>query len=183
MFISTAYAQDAAGAGGGLQAMLPLILIFVVFYFLLIRPQQKKMKEHKAMLGAVRRGDKVVTGGGIVGTVTKVDNDLEVTVEIAKDIKVKVHRSLLSSVISKTQPAADAAPANENRSSGGGLSGIGKMFGFGGGGQAPANQAPANEPADEPANEPADEPADEPANEPADDDDVEGDAKSDDKKD
>ena len=95
MFISEAFAQTAggAGAGGAFQAFLPLILIFVVFYFLLIRPQQKKMKQHREMLDAIRRGDKVVTGGGIMGTVTKVDSDTEVTVEIAKDVKVKVQRS------------------------------------------------------------------------------------------
>ena len=85
MFISPAYAQDAGGGGlGGIEALLPLVLIFVVFYFLLIRPQQKKMKQHKEMLGAIRRGDKVVTGGGIIGAVTKVANDGELTVEIAE---------------------------------------------------------------------------------------------------
>jgi len=137
MFISNAYAQAAGGGGGsGLEAMLPLILIFVVFYFLLIRPQQKKMKQHKEMLGAMRRGDKVVTGGGIMGTIIKVDSDDEVTVEIAKDVKVKVQRSLVSGVISKTQPVSGgAAPANENKTGGG----LGKMFGFGGGGQQAAN--------------------------------------------
>ena len=84
MFISPAYAQAAGASGGGeaFQAFLPLILIFVVFYFLLIRPQQKKMKQHREMLAAVRRGDKVITGGGIIGTVTKVENDEELTVEI-----------------------------------------------------------------------------------------------------
>ena len=108
MFVSPAYAQAAeGGGGGGLEAFLPLILIFVVFYFLLIRPQQKKMKEHKAMLGAVRRGDKVVTGGGIIGTITKVIDENEVTVEIADGVKVRVQRGLISSVLSKTQPVND----------------------------------------------------------------------------
>ena len=108
-FISPAYAQAAGGAGGagGLEAMFPLILIFVVFYFLLIRPQQKKAKEHKAMLEAVRRGDKVVTGGGIVGTVTKVIDDHEVSVEIAEGVKVRVQRALIASVLSKTEPVND----------------------------------------------------------------------------
>ncbi len=105
MFVSPAYAQDAAGGGGGgIEAFLPLILIFVVFYFLLIRPQQKKVKQHKAMLGAIRRGDKVVTGGGIFGTVTKVIDDHEVTVEIAAGVKVRVERGLISSVMAKTEP-------------------------------------------------------------------------------
>ena len=108
-FISPAYAQAAGGAGGasGLEAMFPLILIFVVFYFLLIRPQQKKAKEHKAMLEAVRRGDKVVTGGGILGTVTKVSDDQEITVEIADGVKVRVQRGLLAAVLSKTEPVKE----------------------------------------------------------------------------
>jgi preprotein translocase subunit YajC len=110
MFVSPAYAQAAeGGGGGGLEAFLPLILIFVVFYFLLIRPQQKKMKEHKAMLGTVRRGDKIVTGGGIIGTITKVIDEIEVTVEIADGVKVRVQRGLISSVLSKTQPVNDDA--------------------------------------------------------------------------
>ncbi|MEQ8505975.1 MAG: preprotein translocase subunit YajC [Rhodospirillales bacterium] len=108
MLISPAYAQAAGGAGGGgIEAFLPLILIFVIFYFLLIRPQQKKMKEHKGMLEAVRRGDKVVTGGGIIGTVTKVNEGDEVVVEIAEGIKVKVRKSTLASVESKSEPQAD----------------------------------------------------------------------------
>jgi len=114
-FISPAYAQAAGGAGGasGLEAMFPLILIFVVFYFLLIRPQQKKAKEHKAMLEAVRRGDKVVTGGGIIGTVTKVSDDQEVTVEIADGVKVRVQRGLLAAVLSKTEPVKEGKKANK----------------------------------------------------------------------
>lgn len=108
MFISTAYAQAAAGApGGGMESLMslaPLVLIFVVFYFLLIRPQQKKLKEHKSMLDALRRGDKVVTGGGIVGSVVKVADD-EVTVEIASGVQVRVLRPTITSVLAKTEPA------------------------------------------------------------------------------
>jgi len=128
MFISEAYAQAAGGAGGGgaFQAFLPLILIFVVFYFLLIRPQQKKMKQHREMLDAIRRGDKVVTGGGIMGTVTKVDSDTEVTVEIAKDVKVKIQRGTISAVVNRTEPVGGAA--NDQQKSGGFLGGL-----FGGG--------------------------------------------------
>jgi len=108
MFVTPAYAQAAAGGGGGgLEAFLPLILIFVVFYFLLIRPQQKKMKDHKSMLEAVRRGDKVVTGGGIIGTITKVIDDNELSVEIADGVKVRVQRGLISSVLSKTEPVGN----------------------------------------------------------------------------
>jgi len=104
MFVSPAYAQAAGGAGGGLEAMFPLILIFVVFYFLLIRPQQKKAKEHKAMLEAVRRGDKIVTGGGIIGNVTKVVDDNEVMVEIADGVKVRVQRGMIAAILTKPEP-------------------------------------------------------------------------------
>jgi preprotein translocase subunit YajC len=120
MFISQAFAQSAGGAPGGagmLTSFLPLILIFVVFYFLLIRPQQKKQKEHKAMLAAVRRGDKIVTAGGIIGTVSKVIGDDELSVEIAEGVKVKVARSMVSTVLSKTEPAkSDAKDTKEEES-------------------------------------------------------------------
>ncbi|NBC34755.1 MAG: preprotein translocase subunit YajC [Alphaproteobacteria bacterium] len=105
MFISEAFAQAGGEAGTGefLISLLPLILIFVVFYFLLIRPQQKRMKEHKEMLGALRRGDRVVTGGGIIGQVVKVADD-EATVEIGEGMRVKVVRSTIQSVLSKPEP-------------------------------------------------------------------------------
>lgn len=107
MLISTAYAQTAAGGGSGfdLISLAPLVLIFVVFYFLLIRPQQKKVKEHRAMIGALRRGDRVVTSGGIIGQVTKVLSDTELQVEIAEGVRVRVARSAVSEVVSKTAPA------------------------------------------------------------------------------
>lgn len=133
MFVSPAYAQAAAGGGGsGFEAFLPLILIFGVFYVLLIRPQQKKMKEHKATLSAIRRGDKVVTGGGIVGTVTKVIDDLEITVEIADGVKVRVQRGLISTVLSKTEPVKGDKKSESSGDSekSGGVSGIlGMLFG------------------------------------------------------
>ena len=133
MFVTPAYAQAAAGGGGsGFEAFLPLILIFGVFYVLLIRPQQKKMKEHKATLSAIRRGDKVVTGGGIVGTVTKVIDDLEITVEIADGVKVRVQRGLISTVLSKTEPVKGDKKSESSGDSGksGGVSGIlGMLFG------------------------------------------------------
>ncbi len=109
MFISTAYAQAAGGAPDGasmLMQFLPLILIFVVFYFLLIRPQQKKAKEHKAMLEALRRGDRIVTGGGIVGTVAKATDD-ELVVEIAENVRVRVMRGTVTAVLSKGEPVSD----------------------------------------------------------------------------
>ncbi len=111
MFVSPAYAQAAAGGGGSMAALeqfLPLILIFVVFYFLLIRPQQKKMKQHKEMLGQLRRGDRVVTAGGIIGTVNKLLNDTEVSVEIAEGVRVRVLRTTITEVLSKTEPVAGA---------------------------------------------------------------------------
>ena len=83
---------------------VPLILIFAIMYFLLIRPQQKKMKQHQAMIEAVRRGDVVVTSGGIVGKVVKVREDNELEVEIAEGVKIRVVKSTLSSVRSKTEP-------------------------------------------------------------------------------
>ncbi len=109
MFVSTAYAQAATGAAepNMLLNMLPLVLIFVVFYFLLIRPQQKKMKEHKSMLEAVRRGDRIVTNGGIIGVVTKVfEAERELQVEIADGIRVRVVRDMVASVLSRTEPVA-----------------------------------------------------------------------------
>ena len=87
---------------------VPLMLIFAIMYFLLIRPQQKKVKEHQAMVGAVRRGDQVVTQGGLIGKVTKVKEDNELEVEIADGVKVRVVQSTLADVRSKTEPANDA---------------------------------------------------------------------------
>ena len=110
MFVTPAYAQAAGGAGGEpnfLMSMLPLVLIFVIFYFLLIRPQQKRQKEHKTMVENLRRNDQVVTAGGILGKVTKVREDDTVEVEIAEGTKVRVQKATLSNVVSKTEPAAD----------------------------------------------------------------------------
>jgi preprotein translocase subunit YajC len=106
MFISPAYAQAAGGdPASSLTAFVPLVLIFVVFYFLMIRPQQKRMKDHKAMLDAIRRGDRVVTNGGIVGVITKVtENEKEIQVEIAEGVRVKVMRDMIAAVVSKTEP-------------------------------------------------------------------------------
>jgi preprotein translocase subunit YajC len=106
MLISTAYAQTggADGGSGMLIQLLPLVLIFVVFYFLIIRPQQKKVKDHKAMVEALRRGDRVVTTGGIIGTVTKVTGDREVGLEIADGVRVRVLRSMISEVVARTEP-------------------------------------------------------------------------------
>jgi preprotein translocase subunit YajC len=122
MLISTAYAQTggAEGGSGMLIQLLPLVLIFVVFYFLIIRPQQKKVKDHKAMVEALRRGDRVVTTGGIIGTVTKVTGDRELALEIADGVRVRVLRSMIAEVMAKTEPgdraekAPKAAPPQED---------------------------------------------------------------------
>ena len=107
MFASPAFAQAAGtgGAGGAFLQFLPLILIFAIMYFLLIRPQQKKVKEHQAMVAALRRGDQVVTQGGLIGKVTKVKDDTEVEVELAEGVKVRVVRNTVAQVMSKTEPA------------------------------------------------------------------------------
>jgi len=115
MFVTPAYAQAAGGAPAGfdLFSLLPLILIFVVFWFLLIRPQQKKMKQHREMIAAIRRGDRVLTAGGIIGTVTKVLGDAELQVEIAEGVRVKVARATISEVLAKTEPAKSAPVEDE----------------------------------------------------------------------
>ena len=101
MIISPAYAQ-AAGGAGGLSSLLPFLLIFVVFYFFLIRPQQKRAKEHRELVNNVKRGDKIVTSGGLLGTVSKsVEGQESVEVEIAKDVKVSVMRSMIADLRDK----------------------------------------------------------------------------------
>lgn len=113
MFESPAYAQAAQGAaasgsGAFFVQMAPLLLIFVIFWFLLIRPQQKRMKEHQAKLAAVKKGDTVVTGGGLVGKVTKVE-DAHVEIELAPQMRVRAVKSTLSDV----QPLGGSKPAND----------------------------------------------------------------------
>jgi preprotein translocase subunit YajC len=110
MLISPAYAQDLSGLLGSAGQFLPLVLIFAVFYFLLIRPQQQKQKETKAMLSALKRGDRVLTGGGILGVVQRTKENNEVEVEIAPNVRVTVLRDTITSVISPT-PANDSKPA------------------------------------------------------------------------
>lgn len=108
MFATPAYAQAAGGAGGAFASFIPLILIFAIMYLLLIRPQQKKVKEHQKMVEALRRGDQVVTQGGLIGKVTKVKEDGEVEVEIADGVRVRVVRNTIAQVLSKTEPAANS---------------------------------------------------------------------------
>ena len=108
MLISPAYAQAAAGGGGfDVMAFLPLILIFVVFYFLLIRPQQKKMKQHREMVAALKRGDRVVFAGGLIGTVAKVLSDTELSIELTEGVRIKAQRISVAEVLAKTEPRGD----------------------------------------------------------------------------
>jgi preprotein translocase subunit YajC len=107
MFISEAYAQAAGGSAGApelIGMIAPLIMIMGVFYFLLIRPQQRKMKLHQEMLGKVGKGDTVITGGGLIGKVVKIVDDNELLVEVGENVKVRVLRSGVSDVRSKGEP-------------------------------------------------------------------------------
>ena len=105
MFITPALAQSAGGFAEGGFGLLPIVFVMVIFYFLLIRPQQKRAKQHKEMLSAIRRGDKIVTSGGLTGTIVKVVEDSEtVEIEIAKDVKVHVVRAMIADVKGKPQP-------------------------------------------------------------------------------
>ncbi|MBT8051407.1 MAG: preprotein translocase subunit YajC [Gammaproteobacteria bacterium] len=99
-FIASAHAQDAATPQAGLMSFLPLIIIFVIFYFLLIRPQMKRAKEHKNLVAALSVGDEVVTNGGLLGKITKVGESF-VTVEVGENVKVKLQRHAVASVMPK----------------------------------------------------------------------------------
>ncbi len=126
-------------------SLLPIFLIIIVFYFLLIRPQQKKVKQHREMVSALRRGDKIVTAGGLIGTVTKVVNEAEAMVELAEGVRVRVMRHTIQEVLSKTEAApgkgdGGARPANDPGSKPGGLLGgglLGSLFG----GKKPGNKS------------------------------------------
>ena len=100
MLISNAYAQTAAPAGGGMEQIFIMIAMFAVFYFLMIRPQQKKAKEHKAMVEALAKGDEVITQGGIAGRVTKVGDDF-ITVAIAENVEVQLQKQAIAVVLAK----------------------------------------------------------------------------------
>ena len=111
MFITPAFAQSVGLFGGDsagvLTSIMPLILIFVIMYFLILRPQQQKVKQHQAMVKALRRGDTVITSGGLVGKVTKVVDDDQIEVEIADGVRVRQMRSMASDVRSKGEPVKD----------------------------------------------------------------------------
>ena len=110
-FILSSSALFANGATGGFDMMqlAPIVLIFIIFYFLIMRPQQKKAKAHQEMLKELRRGDRVVTAGGILGTVDKVVNESEISLEIAESVKVRVLKATVSSVVAKPQPVGESA--------------------------------------------------------------------------
>lgn len=114
MFVSPAYAQGAPSPGGSdfLISLLPFILIFAIMYFLIIRPQQRRLKDHRDMVSNVRRGDEVVTQGGIIGKVTRVTSDDELQVEIADGVRVKLVRSTISQVRTKGEPVKEGASAS-----------------------------------------------------------------------
>src|SRR3982751_3100818 len=106
MLMQTAPAGPASGTTGLLMGILPWLLIFAIFYILMIRPQQRRVKEHQAALNAVKKGDEVVTGGGIRGRVTKVSDD-EAEVEIAPGVKIRVIKSTITHVLGNAKPAND----------------------------------------------------------------------------
>ena len=118
MFISTAYAQDAMGFGGGSDffvKLLPILAIVVIFYFLLIRPQQKRAKQHRDALASIRRSDRVITNGGLVGTVIRVNEEEDtLTIEIADNVRVQVIKTMVAEVRAKGEPIT-AAPANDKK--------------------------------------------------------------------
>jgi len=116
MFTSAAYAQSlfgggAAGEGSMIMSLLPFALIFVIMYFLILRPQQKKMKSHQEMVKNVRRGDTVVTNGGLIGKVTKVVDDEQIEIEIADDVRIRQMRQMVTDVRAKGEPVKDEAAA------------------------------------------------------------------------
>lgn len=100
-------ASAAAKGGFDIMSLLPFVMIFIVFYFLLIRPQQKKVKQHQSLLANLRRGDKVVTAGGIIGQIDRIINDQEVSIEIAEGVKTKFAKQMITDVIVKGTPVAD----------------------------------------------------------------------------
>ncbi|NBB71554.1 MAG: preprotein translocase subunit YajC [Alphaproteobacteria bacterium] len=124
MLISPAYAQAAGGEPSFLVSLLPLILIFIVFWFLLIRPQQKRMREHREMVQATKKGDKIVTSGGIYGTVSRVIDDNALEVEIAQNVKVKLARPTVSENLTRAEQSQSASPANDQGRGGGQKKGL-----------------------------------------------------------
>jgi preprotein translocase subunit YajC len=109
MLISPAYAQTGSGGSDFLIQLMPILLMFVIFYLLLLRPQQQRAKAHREMVANIRRGDMVVTSGGIIGKVTKVKDDGEIEVEIAENTRVRIVRGTVSEVRVKGEPVKESA--------------------------------------------------------------------------
>jgi preprotein translocase subunit YajC len=114
MLISEAWAQTGGGGGDFLVQLFPLILIFVVFYFLLIRPQQAKVKAQREMLSGVKRGDRVVTGGGIIGLVTKVISDNEIQVELAEGVRVRIIKQTITDIVARGESVRGPKEAEDD---------------------------------------------------------------------
>jgi len=121
MFITPAYAQAGGGSGDLLFSLLPFLIIFIIIYFLIIRPQQRRQKEHQEMISNVRRGDRVVMSGGLMGKVIKVMDDETMKIEIASGVEVEVSKPMIATVRVKGTPATDApakdAPAKSDEKS------------------------------------------------------------------
>jgi len=109
MWVTPAYAQGIGGGNDLIVSLLPFLLIFVIMYFLIIRPQRQQMRQREEMLKAIRRGDTVVTGGGVIGKVTKVIDDYELEIQIAEGVKVRAQRNLVADVRSKAEPVSGNA--------------------------------------------------------------------------
>ncbi len=115
MWVTPAFAQGSSplgGDGGILMSLLPFVLIFVIMYFLILRPQQKRVKQHQEMVKNVRRGDTVITNGGLVGKVTKVIDDDQIEIEISEDVRIRQMRSMLADVRAKGEPVKEEAAAS-----------------------------------------------------------------------
>jgi preprotein translocase subunit YajC len=113
MLVTPAYAQAAAGGGSDMvMSLLPFILIFVIMYFLILRPQQKRAKQHQELVKNLRRGDTIITSGGLIGKVTKVLDDEQVEVEIADGVRIRQMRGMVSDVRAKGEPVKDDSAAS-----------------------------------------------------------------------
>ncbi len=109
MFITPAYAQATGGSGDMVMSLLPFVLIFVIMYFLILRPQQRRVKQHREMVKNLRRGDTVITAGGVVGRVTKIIDDDHIEMEITDGVRVRQVRGMVTEVRAKGEPAKDEA--------------------------------------------------------------------------
>ena len=109
MFVTPAFAQSTGAAGGGddLMSLLPFVAIFAVMYFLILRPQRQRQKEHQELVKALRRGDTVVTAGGLIGRVSKVVDDHELQIELSEGVKVRLVRSMVTEVRAKGEPVKE----------------------------------------------------------------------------